>query len=102
MSPRGNYVHAKPIPNTIIVNAGDLLARWSNDTIRSTKHRVVKPPVAPDADEYPARYSMVYFCNPKFDKFIDALPGTYEEEGKKYAGVNSREYLMQRLAATYG
>lgn len=43
-----------------------------------------------------------YFCNPDFDQFIEALPGTYEKvEDKKYPGVTSGEYLVQRLEATY-
>lgn len=43
-----------------------------------------------------------YFCNPNFESFIEALPGTYAEEGgRKYGGVKSGDYLVQRLAATY-
>jgi isopenicillin N synthase-like dioxygenase len=39
------------------------LARWSNDTIKSTVHRVVEPPRREgegeeDGDVYPARYSI--------------------------------------------
>ncbi|KAG9566442.1 Clavaminate synthase-like protein, partial [Aureobasidium melanogenum] len=102
LSPKGTYVNATPIPDTIVVNAGDLLARWSNDSIKSTKHRVVEPPVKADADFHPARYSMAYFCNPNFDRFIDAIPGTFDEaKQKKYQGVNSGDYLVQRLTATY-
>jgi isopenicillin N synthase-like dioxygenase len=103
LSPMGTYVNATPIADTIVVNAGDLLARWSNDTIKSTKHRVVEPPVKADADFYPSRYSMAYFCNPNFDRFIDAIPGTFDEatKQKKYQGVNSGDYLVQRLTATY-
>lgn len=87
LSPNGNYIDATPIQDTIVVNAGDLLARWSNDTIRSTKHRVVEPPVK--ADEYNARYSIAYFCNPNFDRFIEAIPGTYVNEAeKKYKGIH--------------
>jgi isopenicillin N synthase-like dioxygenase len=101
-SPLGTFVDATPIPDTIVVNAGDLLARWSNDTIKSTKHRVVEPPAPPEGDVYPARYSIAYFCNPNFDKFIDAIPGTYaDEKEKKYEGVNSGVYLERRLEATY-
>lgn len=41
-----------------MINAGDLLARWSNDMIKSTEHQVVEPPAAKAVgDEYPARYS---------------------------------------------
>ncbi|OTA25378.1 hypothetical protein BTJ68_12549 [Hortaea werneckii EXF-2000] len=100
LSPNGNFIDATPIEDTIVVNAADLLARWSNDTIKSTKHRVVEPPSK--ADTHPARYSIAYFCNPNFDRFIDAIPGTYDDvRKKKYEGINSGEYLAQRLAATY-
>lgn len=102
----GGWVDVRPMPGTIVVNAGDLLARWSNDMIRSTKHRVVEPPVKGSkvGDGHPARYSVAYFGNPDFHKWIEALPGTWEGDkgGKKYEGVNSGEYLFQRLSATYG
>ncbi|KAK5085552.1 hypothetical protein LTR05_004837 [Lithohypha guttulata] len=109
-SPRGTWVRATPIPDTIVINAGDLLSRWSNETIKSTNHRVIQPPPKDgemdDADNpnacFSARYSIAYFCNPNFDKLIEALPGTFENEAaKKYAAVNSGDYLEMRLAATY-
>ncbi|KAK4230791.1 hypothetical protein QBC38DRAFT_514394 [Podospora fimiseda] len=104
-SPSGEFVDATPIENTVVVNAGDLLTRWSNDTIKSTVHRVVEPPrkVEDEAkDEYPPRYSIAYFCNPNFKDFIEAIPGTYASEAeKKYEGINSGQYLVQRLTATY-
>ena len=102
--PEGGFMDVKPIEGSIVVNAGDLLARWSNDMIRSTKHRVVEPPIkARNAgDVYPPRYSVAYFCNPDFDQWIEALPGTWKEsDGPKYKKVNSGEYLMQRLGATF-
>lgn len=58
-SPTGAFVDATPIEDTCVVNAGDLLARWSNDNIKSTIHRVVEPPSG-DGDVYPARYSIAY------------------------------------------
>ena len=109
MTPSGKYVDATPIEGTVVVNAGDLLARWSNDLIKSTKHRVVEPPAVVEGEGeaqeeyYPARYSVAYFCNPDFDRWIEALPGTWEGEkgGKKYDGINTGDYLVQRLSATY-
>ena len=87
LSPNGNFIDATPIEDTIVVNAGDLLARWSNDNIKSTKHRVVQPPTTKEV--YPPRYSIAYFCNPNFDRFIEAIPGTYDEaKTKKYEGIN--------------
>ncbi|KAI1433415.1 thymine dioxygenase [Xylaria sp. CBS 124048] len=100
-SPTGSFVDATPIEDTCVVNAGDLLARWSNDNIKSTIHRVVEPPSA-DGDVYPARYSIAYFCNPNYKSHIEAIPGTYEsEKDRKYPGINSGEYLVRRLTATY-
>lgn len=55
-SPSGEFVDATPIPDTCVVNAGDLLARWSNDTIKSTIHRVVEPKRV--TEEHPPRYSI--------------------------------------------
>uniref|UniRef100_A0A093Y301 Gibberellin 20 oxidase 1 n=1 Tax=Talaromyces marneffei PM1 TaxID=1077442 RepID=A0A093Y301_TALMA len=106
-SPQNTWVRAVPIKNTIVVNAGDLLARWSNDTIKSTNHRVVQPPAASGSSTegsglYPTRYSVAYFCNPNFDKTIEALPGTYGNVSeKKYEPIKSGDYLTMRLAATY-
>ncbi|KAK5652482.1 hypothetical protein OQA88_10384 [Cercophora sp. LCS_1] len=100
-SPTGQFIDATPIENTCVVNAGDLLARWSNDTIKSTIHRVVEPPES-DGDIHPPRYSIAYFCNPNFKDFIEVIPGTFATEAdKKYDGINSGQYLVQRLAATY-
>jgi isopenicillin N synthase-like dioxygenase len=56
-SPTGHFVDATPIEGTCVVNAGDLLARWSNDTIKSTIHRVVEPPSC-EGDIHPPRYSI--------------------------------------------
>jgi len=109
-SPKGTFVDATPIADTIVVNAGDLLARWSNDTIKSTRHRVIEPPKPtgqdPENDSsetYPARYSVAYFCNPNTNKVIEALPGTWGDDiqvTKKYSDITTGDYLVQRLTAT--
>jgi len=51
----GKYVPAPPIEDTIVINVGDLLARWSNDTLKSTLHRVVAPKGMADTGMTPAR-----------------------------------------------
>ncbi|KAL9024016.1 MAG: hypothetical protein Q9196_006823 [Gyalolechia fulgens] len=102
--PDGGFIDVTPIEGTIIMNAGDLLSRWSNGLIQSTRHRVVEPPLklSSDGQPYPPRYSVAYFCNPDFDKTIEALPGTWDSQnGKKWEPIRSGDYLEQRLSTTY-
>ncbi|KAH7930720.1 Clavaminate synthase-like protein [Leucogyrophana mollusca] len=100
-----HYQPAPPIPGTIVVNAGDLLARWSNDVLRSTLHRVVAPPmqkVSATEGVTPARQSIAFFCNPNFDAVIESLPTcTSATCPSKYAPVTTEQYIVGRLAATY-
>lgn len=94
---------APPIPGTIVINAGDLLARWSNDVLRSTLHRVVAPPakqVSATESITPARQSIAFFCNPNAGAHIACLPTCAGKEAK-YAPVTTEEYIVGRLSATY-
>ncbi|KAJ3822517.1 hypothetical protein F5878DRAFT_629272 [Lentinula raphanica] len=97
----GVFVPATPIPGTIVINVGDLLARWSNDVLRSTLHRVVSPAKMISSSETitPARQSVVFFSNPNFDATIECLPNCGTEA--RYPPVNTEKYIVGRLSATY-
>ncbi|KAG7096712.1 hypothetical protein E1B28_004126 [Marasmius oreades] len=97
----GSYVAAVPIPGTIVINVGDLLARWSNDVLRSTLHRVVTPSHTINEIETvtPGRQSIAFFCNPNFDAEITCLPTCGPEA--KYPVVNAGNYIIGRLTVTY-
>ena len=84
--------HAVPYAeNGVVCNIGDLLQRWTNDYFKSTKHRVVNSHI------HQQRYSMPHF--------VDPTPGTMvwnlRDEKSKYAPIESKEYLMWRLAQSY-
>jgi len=99
----GNFIAATPVPGALIVNAGDFMQRWSNDTIRSTVHRVRSPlgKVGPDGT-IPERYSIPYFCCVDLNTVVDCLPGTFSDENpKKYEPISAYQYIMKRLAASY-
>ncbi|KAG8985293.1 hypothetical protein FRB90_004827, partial [Tulasnella sp. 427] len=89
-NPHTKHFHAAtPIPGTIVVNVGDLLARWSNDVLRSTLHRVVAPP-AQSGPMTPARQSIAFFCNPNGGAEISCLPTCLKEgEKPKYPTVQT-------------
>ncbi|KAJ7464086.1 thymine dioxygenase [Mycena latifolia] len=99
----GSFRPAPPVPGALVVNAGDFMMRWSNDTIRSTIHRVRAPPQAQSSDGMiPDRYSIPYFCSADFGKVVDCIPGTWSAaRPKKYEPISAQEYIMKRLAASY-
>lgn len=99
------FAPAPPIPGTIVVNAADLLARWSNDLFRSTLHRVVAPPpqfLNESEAIIPKRQSIAFFCNPNFNAEISCLPHCFGPGNpKKYVPVTTEEYIVRRLRETY-
>ncbi|EKM57563.1 uncharacterized protein PHACADRAFT_115792 [Phanerochaete carnosa HHB-10118-sp] len=99
----GQFKCATPVDGAVIVNAGDFLQRWSNDTLRSTVHRVRAPPnFASSVGMTPERYSIPYFCAADFNTVVDCVPTTYSAgRPKKYEPISAAQYIMERLAANY-
>ncbi len=40
---KGQWVAVKPVPQTLVINIGDMMQRWTNDRYKSTLHRVINP-----------------------------------------------------------
>jgi isopenicillin N synthase-like dioxygenase len=95
----GEWIDVMPTPDSFVVNAGDLIARWTNDRWRSSVHRVVNPPR--DAKGSTKRLSLVFFSNPRDDALIECLP-TCTGAGRpaKYPPVHAGEYVMSKLSAS--
>lgn len=99
---KGKFIPAPCIKDSLVVNIGDFLMRWSNDELKSTLHRVRAPPLVANTGMSKVRYSIPFFISADKTKTIDCLPGTYSEaKPKKYEPINSLEYLSRRLNATY-
>lgn len=99
---KGKFIPAPFIKNSLVVNIGDFLMRWSNDELKSTLHRVRAPPLEAKTGMTKVRYSIPFFISANKEKTIECLPGTYsDEKPKKYGPINSLEYLNMRLNATY-
>ena len=90
-----------PAPGAILVNLGDLLARWTNDRYTSTMHRVVPPT---DADGRSLRRrSAAYFHDGNADALISTLPSCLAEDGSSaYGPVTVAEHLRQKLGGSRG
>ena len=84
--------HAVPYADDgVVVNIGDLLQRWTNDYFKSTKHRVVNTHIDQE------RFSMPHFVDPQPGTIVKNLT----KQPDKYEPIESKEYLMWRLAQSY-
>jgi isopenicillin N synthase-like dioxygenase len=85
------WVDVPCIENSIVLNVADMFARWSNDTLKSTNHRIV------NTDLTRSRYSMPYFVDPGRDVMIENLT----TQPDKHPPISAYEYLKWRLAQSY-
>ena len=87
----GTWVPAHPIPGTLVVNIGDLMARWTNDVLASNPHRVINRSGT-------ERYSMAVFYDPDFDTVIETLPSCLGPGGTpRYAATTCGAYIQERF-----
>jgi len=85
------WVTVPSVENSIVLNVADMFQRWTNDTLKSTPHRVV------NVDMDKPRYSMPYFVDPGRDVIIKNLTN----QPDKYPPISAYEYLKWRLAQSY-
>ncbi|MEV4315991.1 2-oxoglutarate and iron-dependent oxygenase domain-containing protein [Actinocrispum sp. NPDC049592] len=81
-------------PDAFTVNIGDLMARWTGDRWRSTRHRVLPPQEsAPDED----LVSLIFFYETNHDARIASLAPPVGRTS--YPEVVASEYLRAKLDA---
>lgn len=99
---QGEWIAAPYIPDTIIVNTGDLMQRWTNHVFCSTKHRVMIPSDDLAKRRTRSRYSVAFFCHPNNDTEIACLESCQEPNRPPlYPPITAGDYLLSRLQATY-
>ncbi len=88
----GEWVNALPIEGTIIVNIGDLLARWTNNRFASTPHRVVN-------SSGRERFSLVAAVDPNFE--TDMSPVVAEGDEALFDPISCGDYLVWRFGKAF-
>jgi isopenicillin N synthase-like dioxygenase len=86
------------VPGTAIVNAGDLLQRWTNDQLRSVLHRVVAPTGSAATR---SRYSAVLFYQPRYDAIITCLDVCQgQDRPSRYPPITAGQHIEGRIRDT--
>ena len=91
----GNWIDAPSIPNAFVVNGGQLLRRWTNDSFLATAHRAVNRSGG-------ERYALAFFCDNNIDWPIAAVPTTVgPDRPPKYPTTYYTDYMVEYQKRTY-
>jgi isopenicillin N synthase-like dioxygenase len=92
----GEWAPVPMVPNTFIVNLGDLMQRWTNDVWISSMHRVANPPSDKANDS--RRQSLIYFLHPNHDAVIECIPSCAGGEGARYEPITTQRHLFAKIS----
>jgi isopenicillin N synthase-like dioxygenase len=88
------WVTARPIPGTFVVNIGDLMHRWTNGRFRSNPHRVVNT-------SGKTRQSAAVFFDPSFHAVVDPRDLLDDRSEAKYPPIACGEWVVGRFDKSF-
>lgn len=92
---RDGYWHdVPPVPGAFVINTGDMMQVWSNDTYTAAIHRVL-------AMDRRDRYSIPFFYNPSAATEVVPIPALGGARGPHYRAVPWREFRRRRTDGDY-
>ncbi|MCJ8167553.1 isopenicillin N synthase family oxygenase [Pontibacter sp. E15-1] len=91
----GKWIPITALPEQVVVNVGDMLARLTNNKLKSTIHRVVNPP---RELMNTSRFSIPFFMHPRSSMDLTCLESCIDaQHPKAYPDATAGEYLNERL-----
>lgn len=89
------WIDAIAAENELMVNVGDMLSRHTNNSLKSTIHRVVNPPKELWGT---SRYSIPFFMHPVATMPLNVLDHCVTSENpKQFEDITAGEFLNERL-----
>jgi isopenicillin N synthase-like dioxygenase len=89
----GEWVDVPPVPDTFVVNVGDMLELWTNGAYVATSHRVRKV--------RQERYSFPLFFNVDYHTEVKPLPQFVSGDGASRPALRAGEHLFAQTAQTF-
>ena len=98
--PSGQWVPVVARKDELVINLGDMMARWTNGRWASTVHRVANPPVISLAAS--RRQSIGYFMHPDYDAPIRCIP-TCVVDGvpPRYPEISAGMHIREKIARSH-
>ncbi|XXG49212.1 hypothetical protein AAC387_Pa02g3456 [Persea americana] len=91
----GEWLRVKPIPNSYIINVGDIIQVWSNDKYESVEHRVV-------VNLQKERLSIPFRLNPAFSVMVKPLEELLQEhDPPKYNEYNWGRFFKSKRDSNF-
>jgi isopenicillin N synthase-like dioxygenase len=87
----GTWLDVESKEGQLVVDAGDMMSRITNEVIPATIHRVVNP-----KDATSERFSMPFFVHPHPEAVLECIPSCVGE-GAKYPPIKAQDCLEERL-----
>jgi len=89
------WVDAIAQEDELMINVGDMLARLTNNKLKSTIHQVVNPPKNLWGT---SRYSIPFFMHPIPSMKLNCLENCIDDKNPKlYDDITAGNYLIERL-----
>ena len=95
LTKEGEWIDAIAEEGELIINMGDMMARLTNNKLKSTQHQVVNPPKELWGT---SRYSVPFFMHPSGDMPLNCLEDCVSETQQKgYEDCTAGVFLEERL-----
>ena len=93
----GDWIEARPISGTFVINLGDLMARWTNGIYNSNMHRVKNNKSKSD------RYSIPFFYSPRPDAVIEPIPTCVNADNpRRFETCTSAQHIIEMFRRSHG
>ena len=100
---QGEFIDVAPIEGTVVLNIGDMPESWSQNRLKSTKHRVINTN-DPEKQKL-TRRSIAYFVQPDSEVFVDEEfvfeennAANHVDSAEKLPKMTAKDYLYMRLS----
>ncbi|KAK3103977.1 hypothetical protein FSP39_023384, partial [Pinctada imbricata] len=88
------YIPATPIPDTVVINLGDSMQRWTADKLVAGKHRVQVP--VDELKNNKGRQSIAFFVHADDHVMLECI-----DKSNKYEPISSIDYLHMKFSKIY-